>query len=171
MLNLIEALVAFQLSTKNLSAGTIQGKLTSQNAASGVAKMLDQAESIEDRSDQIQYFQDAENELWRKLADNMVPYWRSKNMLQDQDLNKDFSETFVVSVHFPEPKVIETEEERIRKSKFKIEAGFSTLRRELKKLYPTMSPEEIEQLVQEIKDEKNERQRELINEMQGEAPQ
>lgn len=155
MLKLIEALVAFQLSTKSLSAGSIQGQLTTTNAASGISKMLDESESMEDREDQQQYFTDSEKEIWGKLSKHMVPYWRKINILKG-DWNNDFSDDFEISIHFPEVRIIKSEKEKLDESDFRIEKGFSTKRRELKRLYPHMSEDEIQALIDEINEEKAE---------------
>jgi hypothetical protein len=155
MLRFIEALVAFQLSTKSLSAGSISGKLTTQNAASGISKMLDESESMEDREDQQQFFIDAEKGIWDKLSKNMIPYWRANRML-DGDYNAEFSQDFEISIHFPEVKIIKTEREKLDEASFRIEKGFSTKRREMKRLYPHMGDEEIDALIEEIAEEKAE---------------
>jgi len=164
MLRLIEALVAFQLSTKSLSAGSIQGKLTTQNAASGISKMLDESESMEDREDQQQYFVDAERDIWGKLSKQMIPYWRRIKAL-DGDFNAEFSQDFEISIHFPEIKIVKTEQEKLNEAKFRIDSGFSTKRRELKRLNPMMSDEEIEALLEEINEEKDEAMKRLAESM------
>jgi len=164
-LRFVEAVVAFLLSTKNLNAGSIQGKLTTQNAASGIAKMLDNAESMEDREDQQQYFIDAEKEIWEKLAHKMIPYWRQKRLL-DGDFNAEFSKEFELSIHFPEIKIIKTEMERLNESLFRIEKGFSTLKRELKKLYPDASEDELDALIDEINQEKMDKLKLVADSMQ-----
>lgn len=164
MLTFIETLVAMLLSTKNLSAGTVQGKLAASNVASGISKMLDNAETLEDRKEQTQYFIDAEKQIWYKLAHHMIPYWRSKNLIKDDEMNDEFSDAFELAIHFPEPKVIQTDQEKMSQAKFRIDNGFSTLKRELQKLNPSMSELEIDALVDEIREEKQSKLKELADE-------
>jgi hypothetical protein len=153
MLRMIEAVLAFLLSTKSLSAGSIQGQLTTKNAASGISKMLDESESMEDREDQQQYFVDAENDIWNKLSKNLIPFWRKRRLLEGK-YNDEFSKDFELSIHFPEVKIVKSEKEKLEEAAFRIEKGFSTKRRELKRLNPGMSETEIEQLLDEIEEEK-----------------
>ncbi len=154
-LRMIESVLAFLFSTKNINAGSIQGKLTTQNVASGISKMLDQSESMEDREDQQQYFIDAERAVWNKLSKNMIPHWiKTKQLATDYAQN--FSDAFEISIHFPPISIIKSEQEKLDEAAFRIEKGFSSTRRELKRLNPGMSDEEIENLIDEIAEEKAE---------------
>lgn len=153
VISMVQTLVALLLSTKSLAVSTVQTQLNAGNAASGIAKMLDNAESVEDKKDQQEYFEKAEKELWKLLRDNLIPAWRTQNKL-DADLNKQFSPNFDVDVFFMEPKVMITESEQIDISKKRLDAGFSTLEMELKAIYPQKSNEQILELVDAINEEK-----------------
>lgn len=152
-LRFVETVLAFLLSTKNINAGTIQGTLTTSNVASGISKMLDQSESMEDREDQQQYFIDAEKQLWNKLAKFMIPYWTKRNLL-DKKYAGTFSDQFEISVHFPPVTIVKAEKEVLDEAAFRIEKGFSSTKRELKRMNPHMKDEEIDELLDEIADEK-----------------
>ena len=153
VLTLVKTLIAILLSTKNLSVGAIKFDLTTQDVASGVAKMIDSAESVEDKKDQQSFFMQAEDELWDLIKENMIPYWRANNLLNDE-FNREFSETFEVQVIYQEPKVMITDSEKVDLAKKRLEAGFSTLERELAFLYPSMTKDEIAELEIEITHEK-----------------
>jgi hypothetical protein len=152
VLGFVEFLIAMLLTTKNLSTSAIKGKLDAANAASGIAKALDSAESQEDKKDQQSFFFYAEKELWDKLAHIMMPYWREN---EDLAVEGQFSESFDLSILFREPKVIISERDQIEISKLKLEAGLTTLKRELQVLNPEFTDEEIEQLMQDIREEKD----------------
>jgi hypothetical protein len=156
MLEFVRTLIAMLLSTKNLSTSSISGDLSAENVASGISKMLDQAETIEDRKDQQQFFIDAEKELWKKLSKNIIPIWIKLNDYPTE-LKQNFSENFELAMIFKQPTVIMTEKERVENSVFKIEKGVSTLKRELKALNPALDENEIDQLVAEIREDKLER--------------
>jgi hypothetical protein len=141
------------MSTKNLSAGSIKVNLDSQDPASGISKMLDNAESIEDKKDQQTYFYHAEQEFWTLLSKNLIPYWTKQNSLK-ADLVGSFSQDFAVSVLFQEPKVMVTDREKVELSKMRLEAGLSTLENELKYLNPQMDQEEIDNLMADLEKEK-----------------
>lgn len=153
VLTLVKTLIAILLSTKNLSVGAIKFDLNAQDVASGVSKMLDSAESVEDKKDQQSFFMQAEDDLWSLIKNNMIPYWRANNLLADE-FNKEFSPTFEVQVIYQEPKVLITDSEKVDLAKKRLESGFSTLQRELAFLYPAMTKDEIAELELEITQEK-----------------
>jgi hypothetical protein len=164
VITLVKTLVAMLLTTKNLSVGSVKMNLDAADAASGISKMIDSAESVEDKKDQQAFFEQAEAELWHLLSKNLIPYWRKNNMLKP-DLNSEFSPTFEVSVFFREPKVMMSEMEQIEISKARLDNGFSTLQRELEILYPQMTKEETIQLRLEIETGKALKQQEFIDDI------
>lgn len=167
VISMVQTLVAMLLSTKNLSTSTVQAQLTASSAASGISKMIDQAESVEDKKDQQEYFRKAEHELWYLISKYMVPYWRATNSLKPE-LNKEFSSQFKVDVYFVEPKVMITEMEQIEISKARLDAGFATLKMELENLYPQLNDEQVKELVLEIEADKQSKQQQTIGEIDGE---
>lgn len=148
-MQLIANLISTLLTTKNLSAGTIKTTQGVNEVISGVSKALDNAESVEDKKDQQSYFAKAETDLWNLLSKHMIPVWRKENKL-GAGLSREFSPTFAMSILYREPKILITETERIKNSKDKLDAGLSTLDRELKSLNPDMSDAQIEQLKNDI---------------------
>ena len=172
VLTLIEFLVAVLLSTKNLSTSTIQGQLSASNLALGVSKALDSAESIEDKKDQQSFFARAERQLWNLLAKYMIPVWRKKRLL-DQELNRDFSKTFKLEIHFQEPKSIISEKDQAETLVYKIDNNLSTWKDALKSIYPTYSDEQIEILMVEIMEDKQKRKNAQVQDLlpEMETPQ
>ncbi len=151
MLNVVMALVSLLLTTKNLQAGSISDQVTAQNAASGIAKVLDSAESVEDKKDQQAYFLKAERGIFQKLK-IMMAYWKETRQLSTE-MDMELPEDFTISTVYQEPGSTMTEQEQVATSKAKIDAKLSTIKRELKNLYPDMKEEEIEKLYNEILDE------------------
>ena len=141
------------LTTKNLSAGTIKTTQSVGEAVSGISKMLDQSESVEDKKDQQGLFTKAEKETWILLSENLIPVWRKKNLLA-QEFNKEFSQSLDLFITFPEPKAFISEKERLENAAFRLEKGFSTYGRELAVIYPNMREDQIEELKIEIFKEK-----------------
>lgn len=163
-LELIEHLTMNLLSTKNLSSSGTGGKMDASNAASGVAKALDSAESQEDKKDQQAYFLKAEKEMWLKLKDHMIPAWRKMKLLS-QECSSEFSKAFQPSIVFQEPKVIISEREQIEVSTLRIKAGLTTVRREIQKLNPDMDEGEIDLLIEEIRIEGINRNATMLNDV------
>jgi hypothetical protein len=166
VLTMVQTLVALLLSTKNLSVGTVKANLTTDNAASGISKMLDSAESVEDKKDQQEYFEKAEKQMWKLIKENLIPVWRKQNLLQP-DFNKEFSRVFEIDIYFTEPKVMFTEQEQIETSKLRLESGFSTLRMELAAIYPQLSADQVEELEMEIEEDKKKKSEDQIEEIDG----
>lgn len=152
LLNTVMALVALLLTTKNLKAGTISDKVTAENAASGIAMIIDNSESTEDKKDQQAFFYRAEKGIFQKLK-VMMRYWKETKQLHT-DYDFDLPEDFEVVTQFQDPRPLMTEQEMVETSEKKLKAGFTTLKRELKKLYPGMDDEEVEELYREILEEK-----------------
>lgn len=166
VISMVQTLVAMLLSTKNLSVNTVQANLDASNVASGISKMIDNAESVEDKKDQQEYFRKAEDDMWELLSKYLVPFWRNNNLLKPE-LNKEFSAQFEVDVYFVEPKVLITEQEQIDISKARLDAGFSTLKMELENLYPQLNEEQIEELIIDIEEENKKKQEKTIEEIDG----
>lgn len=148
MLTTVMALVSLLLTTKNLKTGAIADGVTIQEAASGIAKVIDSAESSEDQKDQQAFFLKAEKSLFKKLK-NMMVYWRETSLI-GKEFDVELPEDFDVSIVFQDPRPIMSESEQVDTSDKKIKAKLSTIKRELKKLNPDLDPEEIDGLYQEI---------------------
>lgn len=151
MLNTVMALVGLLLTTKNLQSGAITDGISSQNAASGIAKVLDSAESVEDKKDQQAYFYRAEQNLFKKLI-VLMRYWKETKQL-NKDYDIELPEDFRVNITYREPRALMTEEETIKNSKTKIDAKLTTIKRELQNLNPDLDDDAIGELYKEILEE------------------
>lgn len=152
MLNTVLALVSLLLTTKNLQAGAISDQMGGGAAASGISKMLDSAESVEDKKDQQSFFYKAEQNLFRKLR-ILMQYWKETRQLHP-DFDFELPEDFQVNISFQEPRALMTENEKIDNSKKKLDSGFTTIKRELQNLNPDLDQDAIEELYKEILEEK-----------------
>lgn len=148
VISIVESLLSYLLSSKNLSANTIIGKHV--DTASGVSKILDSAELMEDKKDQQEVFRQSEKRRFEILAKYLMPYWKKTGQLEGDFAKLEFSKDFELSIHFKEPKVLMSDKEKIELSSLKIDKGFSTFERELKEIYPHFSEDQIQELVDEI---------------------
>lgn len=153
VLQAVESIVSYLLSTRGLKTTEILGQLGVDNAASGISKAIDNSDIAEDKKEQQSYFYQFERKLWHLLSQKIVPVWRQQNLLTP-DLNAEFSPDFSVALQLQEPKVTVTALEQVQLSKAKIDNGFSTTRRELYTMYPDFNDDEIEKLLLEIEKEK-----------------
>lgn len=152
MLRQIESLLGMLLTTKSLSIGNVSTKLDAQTASSGIAKILDQAETTEDRTDQIEYFKVAEWKLWDLFSQYMLPVWAKSGLIKPE-YYMPFSKDFQLRIIFENPKPYVSEKDQIETSKLAIDAGLSSQKREISKLNPDMTDQEIEDLINEIDQE------------------
>jgi len=167
-LGFIKALVSMLLTTKNLSVTSMSGALDSSNPASGVAKALDSAESQEDKKDQQAFFLKAEEQLWTKLRDHLMPAWRKQRKLSPE-CNREFSKNLEVDVMYQEPKVIISEREQIELSKMKMDAGLTTKRRELQKLNPDMGEDSLDKLMLDIEMDSSRKKELMIQDVERDS--
>jgi hypothetical protein len=165
VIDLVTNIVAMLLSSRGLSANTIKTTTNVSEVVSGVAKMLDSAENIEGRTDDMQLFLNEEGQIWHKLSKVLMPLWIESNLL-DVDYSRNFSEDFGVTVQLRSPKAIISETEQIATAKAKIDAKLSTPEIELARIYPDASQEEIETIWEKIQDynSTNEQSLERLNE-------
>lgn len=158
-LTMIENILGMLLTTKNLSVGDISGVVKAEGA-SGIAKMLDRAETTEDRRDQQAIFIDAEKEFWRKYSKNILPWWVNSNQINPEFAGA-FSPDFELSINFKDPKPYIGDKEKVEIEKMKLESGLTTMDRALKNVHPDMDDAQIQKLKSDIEAEKKKRMQEM----------
>jgi hypothetical protein len=155
MLRQVEALVSMLLTTKNLSVNSVSSSgLNANNASSGVAKILDQSESTEDRQDQIAYFEAAERELWEIITKNTMPYWIASGQI-NPDYAHVFSPEFDLSISYPDMSPVISESEKVDVEIKKLDSGLSSKSMAIKNINPEFTDDEVKQVLIEIEKEKS----------------
>ena len=150
----VEMYVALLLTSNNLSTAGVASQLGGGVAfQSGVAIMLDKAESIEDVKDQRQVFLDKEVKFWTVMYAWMKQLKVSGELESRLDIIKT-DKVPEMSLIFGEPQVIQTESERIATIKSKKDLGLSTQLDLLGDLYPDLSEEQLKAKLKEILEEK-----------------
>lgn len=145
-LNLIQAEISMWLQTKGIKPGAV-GKLTPENFASGIAKILDEMDTSEERQKQVTIYEDVEKEFWYKITNHMHPMWRKRDMI---DTTLDFSMSAEVTTNFAPQLPLLNRGDLVDDLKKEVDAGFTTRFRAIKKLNPRMSDEDVNQLIAEI---------------------
>lgn len=79
MWNSVANQLAFWLQTRDIKPGSL-GDIKASNFSSGVAKMLDEMDTTENREQQIPYFQEAEQEFWDLVLHTLHPEWIKDGM-------------------------------------------------------------------------------------------
>jgi hypothetical protein len=165
-LKMVSALVAMLLSTKNLSTGDVSIELEGGgNLGAGVAKMLDNAETTEDRQDQQAFFRTGEQEFWNKYAHKILPVWVESGRV-DPEHTGAFQEDFELSIRFGDPKPSMGDKDKVDLEAMKVEKGFTTELRALKAVNNDRDNEGVILLKEEIDKEKKERMKQAQAAMQ-----
>lgn len=152
----VEMYVALLLTSNNLSTSGVSSQLGGGVAfQSGIAIMLDKAESIEDVKDQRQVFLDKEAKFWTIMYAWMKEL-KNSGELESQLSLINSSEVPKMSLVFGEPQVIQTEADRIASIKAKKELGLSTQLDLMMDLYPDLTREQAEEKLKEVLEEKME---------------
>lgn len=149
-LSLIQAQLAFWLETRGIKAGSI-GNMD-QSQASGISKIIDEADTYEDRKKQISYYIPAEKKLWDLILKKMHPYFVSTGAIDSRYI---FTSTAEVITKFPEQKPMTSRSELVKTLKDERDAGFISTEKAIKKLNPEMSDDDIEEMMEDIGEERN----------------
>jgi hypothetical protein len=144
------------------------GSFTVENAASGIAKAIDEMDTSEDRQNQVPIFQDTEEEVARMIVETYHPDWMRNAEYKFRGVG--FSSGVVVGCKFPEQRPIVDTSKAIDDQKKKIDMGIQDEFGAMKELYPDMTDKEIEEHLQRVQKRKLERMKEAQAAM-GENPE
>lgn len=124
--NNISQYVALLLSTNNLSVSSVATQLAGgMDFPSGIAMILDKAESMEDVNDQQQVFHDNEPEIWRLIA-AWINLFKAKNLLSERLMEFTLPEDIVVSLKFPDQHPIVSEADKVDTLQKRKDLGINT---------------------------------------------
>ncbi len=157
--NLIEMYVALTLTTNNLSTKGVSTKLAGgQDFPSGIAMVIDGAESIEDINEQRQIFIDKEPKIWEICRAWMDAY--SKFLLPPFDAIK-LPKGDIVTV-FNDQNIIMSESEKLDNLKKRQDLGINTELELIMKDRPELSEEQAKAKLKDILENKMKRQAEAM---------
>ncbi len=145
--------VALTLTTNNLSTRSVATELAgSQDFPSGVALVIDKAESIEDVSDQQQIFRDKEPKLF-DIAQRWQELYNKKGLLKDEFKAHLLPQNPEVKLNFLEQRVIMSEKEKLEVIKLRKDLGINTMIELLKIDDPSLSDEDAEKRLAKVLEE------------------
>lgn len=145
-LNWFKNILAMWLDSKGIDAGSIT-KLDSQEIASGLSKAMDELDTTEARKKSINYLEKEEKDLFILLA-KLNNYWLTLPESRDLALRRVdvdvVKETFEAEFKEPTAKLDYTTE--IKNSIDMLREGLSYREKEVRRLHPYASEEEINQI-------------------------
>lgn len=148
----IQSTFAMWLNTKGLRPGAI-GDINPEVAASGIAKLVDESDTSENRKAQVVTFRKAEKQLWDLIFNYIHPYWVRTGQIENRTL---MSVGARVVTNFAEQKPLVTRSQIISDVKAEMELGLEDKKGAMKRLNPHMTNEQIEKKLEEVEEEKQE---------------
>lgn len=148
-LELIKSQMAFWLQTKNIRPGTV-GDTQGSSFASAISKMVDEADTTDERKKQEEFFHDAEEDLWDLITKYLHPYWVANGSIKKMPL---FSPSVEIDVSFNEVIPLINRGDIVRNLQAEVDAGFISRKRAIKKLNEGFTDQDVEDLIQEIDQE------------------
>jgi len=150
VLGLIQSEFAFWLNSRGIRTSAV-GEVTTSNFSSGISKLIDEMDTYEITKKQIEYFTNAEKQLWNLVMHHMHPVWVNDKMV---DTNALFSPTSEVNVRFLDLVPMVRRADLIKELKEEVAAGFTTRKRAIGSLNPKMTEDEVDVLFDEIEEER-----------------
>lgn len=133
------------LETKGVRVGSI-GSMDSGNAASGIAKIIDEIDVWEIRKKSQEWFEKDEKELWNIKLPLIHNYWIKSGMVIPSEVPGLVTEKRLdIEVKFEAPKPMQSRMEEITEIKAEVELGTMTMEQAIKRLYPAYEDEQIKE--------------------------
>ena len=149
---LVESYIALLLTTNNLSTSAVAAQLGQSNMApSGIALMIDKAESMEDVNDQRQIFLDKEHEIWEIIAAWLNLYG---DMLDDSLKGYALPEEIEMNIKFHDAPVVVSESEKLQNFKLRKELGLDSMLDLIMKDNPSLTKQEAEEKLKSLMEDK-----------------
>lgn len=117
-------------------------------SASGIAKLIDNADNIQINKSQIPLFNSVEQEYWHKLA-----IIHNQESINNKLGNKLFTDDFNPSVTYEDIQPVISQQEKLSNLKLKLDAGLTSKKRAIREANPELDDTELEALLLEIEEE------------------
>ncbi len=147
VLNLINSSISLWLDSLGLKVSS-NGAINKDTDASGIAKIIDEADTTSLKKQQQKLFRGVERELF-ELTNTLNTYWIKNESLEQ----KAFSSNFQSVTTYSEPKPYVDPKAEIEIVKAKLEANLTSYKRAVQQANPELTTEEIDDLIIEIKEE------------------
>lgn len=161
VLNLSASEISLWLSSKGIRPGTV-GNIGADSFASGISKMIDESDTYESRTKQIEIYKKFEHDFWDKLLKVMHPIWVSQGLVENRTI---FSPSAEVVTTFKVPQPLKTRGELLTEIQQAIDLGLESRAGALKILYPDWDDAAIEEKIAQIDEEARQRVKQAMGSM------
>ncbi len=149
VMSLVQSELALWLNTRGIRPGAI-GKLEADQFASGISKLIDEMDTFEIRAKLVNVFTAIEAEFWDILMHKLHPIWAARGLVEQRAL---FTAGAKVETVFAKQLPMTSRGQVVTDQKAEVDAGFTTRKRAIKTLNPSMSDDEVDALIAEIEEE------------------
>ena len=147
--NLALSLLEVWLNTKGVKTGAI-GTATVEAAASGISKLIDEADTLDIREAQATMYSKFETQMWDYILKVLYPFWKEQGMIENFG---EFSPNAKVVTTFAPQTPVTNRRDIVSGQKEELDAGFTTKKRAIKTINPNMGDSDIDELMVEIEDD------------------
>ncbi len=153
VLQLVQFELSAYLSTIGIKSSNI-GSLMPGREASGISKFIDEGDASSEQKTQAQKFKTWEIQFWSKLA-KMQKVWVSQGLVEESRI---FSEQFIptLTIHYKESAPFKTDKDKAEEIEILRNNKLISQKESLRRLNPTWTAKQIEDLIAEIKAESEE---------------
>lgn len=159
VITLVKEELSMYLEARSLKVGA-SGKF--ENNASGFAKLIDNADVTDVRKENMHTFKAVEKDLW-DLISTLHNMWVTNEEIKVDNMGKMFSSDFKVSIKYGDLAPIVDPQEKRDSLLFRMDNGLTTMERAIREANSDMTKEEQDKLIEEIKLEKTQSDKETPN--------
>jgi len=143
VIDFVMTIFTLWLETKGVRVGSM-GQVTGSNAASGIAKVIDEMDVYEIIKKNQEWFEKDESELWNEKLPKIHNYWIKSGMVNPSKVPGLMPDEVEIEVEFEDPQPLKSKMEEITEIKAELELGTMTLEQAIKKLHPEMDDEMVQ---------------------------
>lgn len=144
VIDFVMTIFTLWLETKGVRVGSM-GQISGTNAASGIAKIIDELDVYEIIKKQQEWFEKDESELWNLKLPKIHNYWIKSGMVNPSKVPGLMPDELNIEVEFEDPKPLKSRMEEINEIKAEIELGTMTMEQAIKLLHPEYDDSKIEE--------------------------
>ena len=145
----IQEKIGLWLSSRGLQTQAAAGNVTAQNYASGIAKLIDEADAISLYKEQIIFFRHIEEAIWTMIRD-IHGYWADIGIIGE---TRRYSDGFDPIVQFQIAQPTYSEDVLVDVLIKELENGLITRKGAIKRLNPEFTAAEIDNYLREVRRE------------------
>lgn len=150
-LNLIQTEMSLWLGSKGIKSSGM-GQLSAESASSGIAKIIDEADTYDVRVEQTINFGQGEKDLWNLILHKMHPVWVGQRKVENTAI---FSPSASVETRFAIVPVGSQRSQIIQDQRDEYASGFTTRDRAIASLNPHMTSMQVNELIAVIDEERS----------------